>query len=70
MFQSIDRNHNGEIDKNELRAAFAKSGVTVSRAKLDQFFMDVDKNKDGVITYEEWRWVIRNLSSDYYLEPG
>ncbi|KAJ6113531.1 hypothetical protein N7523_006848 [Penicillium sp. IBT 18751x] len=55
MFQSIDRNHNGEIDKAELRTAFSQSGVTVSNAKLDEFFAEVDKNNDGVITYTEWR---------------
>lgn len=56
MFQSIDRNHNGEIDKTELRNAFAQSGVTVSNAKLDEFFSEVDKNNDGVISYTEWRF--------------
>ncbi|KAJ5397977.1 hypothetical protein N7509_006090 [Penicillium cosmopolitanum] len=56
MFQSIDHNKNGEIDKNELRNAFAQSGVTVSNSKLDQFFAEVDKNHDGVISYTEWRF--------------
>ena len=56
MFQTIDRNHNGEIDKTELRTAFSRSGVTVSNAKLDQFFEKVDKNNDGVISYTEWRY--------------
>ncbi|KAJ5695759.1 hypothetical protein N7455_001351 [Penicillium solitum] len=55
MFQSIDRDHNGEIDKMELRNAFSRSGVTVSSAKLDRFFAEVDKNNDGVISYTEWR---------------
>ncbi|KAL4867141.1 hypothetical protein BDV12DRAFT_198489 [Aspergillus spectabilis] len=55
LFQSIDRNRNGEIDKTELKTAFSRSGVTVSKAKLDDFFADVDTNKDGVITYPEWR---------------
>ncbi|KAJ5568273.1 Calcium dependent mitochondrial carrier protein [Penicillium hetheringtonii] len=50
MFQSIDRDQNGEIDKSELRSAFAKSGVTVSSSKLDQFFDKVDQNNDGVIS--------------------
>lgn len=56
MFQTIDRNHNGEIDKAELRSAFAQSGVTVSNSKLDEFFAEVDKNNDGVISYAEWRY--------------
>ncbi|THC92751.1 hypothetical protein EYZ11_007769 [Aspergillus tanneri] len=55
LFQSIDRNHNGEIDKNELRTAFANAEVTVSKAKLDEFFADIDTNNDGVISYAEWR---------------
>lgn len=57
MFQSIDRDHNGEIDKMELKNAFARSGVTVSSAKLDRFFAEVDKNNDGVISYAEWRYM-------------
>ncbi|PWY89025.1 mitochondrial carrier [Aspergillus heteromorphus CBS 117.55] len=55
LFESIDRNHNGEIDKTELKTAFSKSGVTVSNAKLEEFFAEVDSNKDGVISYAEWR---------------
>ncbi|PYI14622.1 mitochondrial carrier [Aspergillus japonicus CBS 114.51] len=55
LFESIDHNHNGEIDKNELKTAFARSGVTVSNAKLEEFFAEVDRNKDGVISYAEWR---------------
>ncbi|PLB34276.1 calcium-binding mitochondrial carrier protein [Aspergillus candidus] len=55
LFQNIDRNRNGEIDKNELKSAFSNSEVTVSSAKLEAFFSDVDTNKDGVISYEEWR---------------
>ncbi|KAL4787878.1 mitochondrial carrier domain-containing protein [Aspergillus varians] len=62
LFESIDHNHNGEIDKSELKAAFSKSGVTVSNAKLDQFFADVDRNKDGVISYPEWRDFLLFLS--------
>lgn len=57
MFQTIDRDHNGEIDKMELRNAFSRSGVTVSSAKLDRFFAEVDKNNDGVISYTEWRYM-------------
>ncbi|KAK2759171.1 hypothetical protein FQN54_003271 [Arachnomyces sp. PD_36] len=55
MFQSIDRDQNGELDKGELKAAFARAGVSVSNSKLDQFFAEVDTNRDGVITFEEWR---------------
>jgi solute carrier family 25 phosphate transporter 23/24/25/41 len=64
MFESIDRDHNGEIDKAELRSAFSRSGVTVSNAKVDQFFAEVDKDHDGVISYAEWRYG-RLVSGEY-----
>ena len=55
LFESIDRDHNGALDKEELRTAFQRSGLTISSAKLDQFFDEVDTNHDGEITFDEWR---------------
>jgi Ca2+-binding EF-hand superfamily protein len=61
LFNSIDRDHNGRLDKDELRAAFAKAGLVVSNSKLDQFFSEVDTNHDGEISFEEWRYVAISL---------
>ncbi|KAI9787167.1 MAG: hypothetical protein M1839_003402 [Geoglossum umbratile] len=55
LFNNIDRDHNGKLDKDELRAAFAKAGLVVSNSKLDQFFSEIDTNHDGEISFEEWR---------------
>ncbi|OAX79154.1 hypothetical protein ACJ72_06527 [Emergomyces africanus] len=55
LFESIDHDRNGHLDKEELRTAFANAGLTVPKKKLDEFFTDVDSNKDGVITFDEWR---------------
>jgi solute carrier family 25 phosphate transporter 23/24/25/41 len=55
LFESIDRDHNGSLDKDELRAAFSKAGLAISNAKLDSFFDEVDVNHDGVISFDEWR---------------
>ncbi|KAK2751477.1 hypothetical protein FQN55_000752 [Onygenales sp. PD_40] len=55
LFEAIDHDRNGHLDKEELRSAFANAGLTVPRKKLDEFFTDVDTNKDGVITFDEWR---------------
>lgn len=57
LFDSIDKDNNGKLDKLELGAAFRSAGLTVSSHKLDQFFREVDKNNDGVISFEEWRFV-------------
>lgn len=56
LFDSIDRDHNGSLDKDELRTAFARSGIIVSNAKLDQFFDEMDTDHDGEISFEEWRY--------------
>ncbi|KAL9027791.1 MAG: hypothetical protein Q9196_003739 [Gyalolechia fulgens] len=55
LFKSIDRNHNGQLDKSELKSAFARAGLVIPSSKLDQFFSEVDTNNDGVISFEEWR---------------
>lgn len=46
LFHSIDRDHNGKLDKEELKAAFKRAGLTVPNSKLDQFFSEVDENHD------------------------
>ncbi|KAI4214853.1 MAG: hypothetical protein LQ351_002566 [Letrouitia transgressa] len=55
LFKSIDKDHNGQLDKEELKSAFGRAGLVVSNSKLDQFFSEVDTNRDGVISFEEWR---------------
>lgn len=55
LFKSIDRDHNGQLDKGELKSAFARAGLVVPQSKFDQFFAEVDSNHDGVITFDEWR---------------
>ncbi|KAI0485837.1 mitochondrial carrier domain-containing protein [Xylaria cf. heliscus] len=55
LFRSIDRDKNGKLDKEELQAAFHKAGLAVPNRRLDEFFADIDHNRDGFISYEEWR---------------
>src|SRR5277367_1055571 len=55
LFESIDRDHNGEVNKTDLKAAFSRAGLAISSSKLDQFFNEVDVNHDGVISFDEWR---------------
>ena len=55
LFESIDKDHNGALDKEELRLAFQRAGLTIPNSKLDQFFEEVDTNHDGEISFDEWR---------------
>ncbi|KAI0385291.1 mitochondrial carrier [Hypomontagnella monticulosa] len=55
LFKSIDRDQNGKIDKEELHHAVQRAGLAVPIRRLDEFFENIDHNRDGFITYEEWR---------------
>ncbi|KAM3424626.1 hypothetical protein BST61_g6615 [Cercospora zeina] len=55
LFQAIDKDHSGRLDKGELSSAFEKAGVAVSKARLDRFFAYIDKDRDGTIDFNEWR---------------
>jgi Ca2+-binding EF-hand superfamily protein len=46
LFQSIDHDGDGKLDKGELRNGFKRAGLTVPNSKLDQFFSEVDENHD------------------------
>ncbi|KAK6435533.1 hypothetical protein LTR95_008276 [Oleoguttula sp. CCFEE 5521] len=70
LFQSIDRDHNGQLDKSELSTAFQRAGVAVSNARLDRFFSYIDKDRNGSIDYNEWRASCKYadpLESDFLL---
>ncbi|KAI9836398.1 MAG: hypothetical protein M1819_001428 [Sarea resinae] len=55
LFDSIDHDHNGKLDKGELEVAFHRAGLSVPRTKLDRFFEEIDTDRDGEISFEEWR---------------
>ncbi|KAI5310638.1 hypothetical protein KEM55_004213, partial [Ascosphaera atra] len=54
LFDDIDKEKNGHLDKAELRKAFKSAGLTVGKKKLDAFFDKIDTDNDGVISFEEW----------------
>jgi solute carrier family 25 (mitochondrial phosphate transporter), member 23/24/25/41 len=55
QFNSIDRDHNGKLDKQELAQALERDGVSVSQVRLDRFFAYIDQDHDGRIEFPEWR---------------
>ncbi|KAK2003151.1 mitochondrial carrier [Colletotrichum falcatum] len=55
LFQSIDKDNDGRLDKTELQEAFRRAGLVVPMRKLGAFFGHMDMNNDGYISFEEWR---------------
>ena len=57
LFKSIDKDHDGRLDRDELRQAFQSAHIAIDSANLDSFFDKIDTNHDGVISFDEWRLV-------------
>ncbi|KAL2462805.1 Mitochondrial substrate carrier family protein [Forsythia ovata] len=55
IFQAIDVEHNGCILPEELWDALVKAGIEIDDDELASFVEHVDKDNDGIITFEEWR---------------
>ncbi|KAL8296750.1 hypothetical protein RB597_006053 [Gaeumannomyces tritici] len=70
LFRSIDRDNNGRLDKDELRSAFQKCGLTVSSRRLTGFFDEIDMNNDGYISFEEWRDFLLFMPTHIYDGDG
>ncbi|KAK2974147.1 hypothetical protein RJ640_021438 [Escallonia rubra] len=55
IFQAIDVEHNGCILPEELWDALVKAGIKIDDDELAHFVEHVDKDNNGIITFEEWR---------------
>ncbi|XP_039064820.1 calcium-dependent mitochondrial ATP-magnesium/phosphate carrier protein 3-like isoform X2 [Hibiscus syriacus] len=55
IFQAIDVEHNGCILPEELWDALVKAGIHIDDEELARFVEHVDKDNNGIITFEEWR---------------
>ncbi|KAI4387677.1 hypothetical protein MLD38_000090 [Melastoma candidum] len=55
IFQAIDVQHNGCILPEELYDALLRAGIEIDDEELALFVERVDKDNNGVITFEEWR---------------
>ena len=55
LFKSIDTDHNGKLDREELRLAFQSADIAIDSERLNNFFDKIDTNHDGEISFDEWR---------------
>eukprot|EP01061_Rhynchopus_euleeides_P023828 TRINITY_DN38621_c0_g1_i1.p1 TRINITY_DN38621_c0_g1~~TRINITY_DN38621_c0_g1_i1.p1 ORF type:complete len:328 (+),score=149.68 TRINITY_DN38621_c0_g1_i1:71-985(+) len=55
LFQDIDVNGNGYIERDELQRVFSVLGMfEFSEPQVDDFFVKADSNRDGVLSYAEF----------------
>eukprot|EP01064_Diplonema_japonicum_P030672 TRINITY_DN527_c3_g3_i1.p1 TRINITY_DN527_c3_g3~~TRINITY_DN527_c3_g3_i1.p1 ORF type:complete len:343 (+),score=88.06 TRINITY_DN527_c3_g3_i1:56-1030(+) len=55
LFQDIDVNGNGYVERDELQRFFSVLGLfEFSEPMVDEFFVHADSNRDGVLSYAEF----------------
>ncbi len=59
LFQKIDTDHSNEIDRKEFRTfvkkLYEKSGKKISNELIDKFIKNLDKDKSGTLSLDEFR---------------
>ena len=54
VFDSFDKDNSGSIDRAELKAMIAQVGIEMNDMDVYNMMMDLDRNKDGKISLEEF----------------
>eukprot|EP00980_Cylindrotheca_fusiformis_P020681 scaffold7719_cov95-Cylindrotheca_fusiformis.AAC.3 len=61
VFRQVDVDDSGDIDKEELAQLFAKLECAVPTEELDEVMAELDENKDGKITEEDFvKWYVHS----------
>ncbi|KAH7278093.1 hypothetical protein KP509_38G024000 [Ceratopteris richardii] len=55
IFREVDVARSGSLYPEELQAALEGSGIHLGKEELASFVDHIDKDNNGVITFEEWR---------------
>jgi solute carrier family 25 phosphate transporter 23/24/25/41 len=55
LFEAIDVSQDGALQPEELYQALQNSGVQLGEQELDAFVQYIDRDKNGKITFGEWR---------------
>ena len=59
LFDSLDKNHDGVLQRNEVEEGFKELSIDISPEELNRIFEEADANKDEVLQYEEFVKVVK-----------
>ena len=59
VFNAIDANKNGKIDRAELQYALSLMGVTLTNEQIGNIIRLIDKNFDQELDFDEFKLFIR-----------
>jgi len=55
VFEEFDKDHNCEIDEDELKMLIIEMGFEISDEEANQCMQDIDKNNNGTISPAEFQ---------------
>lgn len=64
LFDKVDKNHSGYIEKQDLRDALKSAGYGVNLIALDAMMKVADENHDGRISKDEWLHICHSINND------
>lgn len=64
VFNTMDADGSGTIDKDEIQMALKKLGIKLSRHQCEEMLEAVDQNGDGEISFEEFKAFFEGLPVD------
>ena len=64
VFQRVDSNHSGHIDRDELVELARSLGHRMTKSEVNESMKQMDPNGDGLISYEEFAGWIKSRDGD------
>jgi len=62
--QRWDKDSNGQIDKDEFQSAMGASGHNLTNQDVTAAFLELDKNNDGVLDFDEFLVLFERAEED------
>lgn len=70
LFNAIDQDGNGTLERGELMAALRKLGVKLSALELDGILRAVDQDGNGTIDYQEFYFLLKSEGDAAMTKPS
>lgn len=55
----MDNNGNGTLNADEFKTSLLEYGISLTREQSEEILRKFDKNKDGVVNFNEFLWYLR-----------
>lgn len=64
LFDKIDKDHSGSIDRDELKKELEEAGMTWASLRVDSMMSVADENHDGSVSLSEFRDLCERINAE------